>query len=408
VTPRSSLPATLVVVALVASASARAANEDPRIEISYDDAVARAARIAPDVVVARSREAVASAEIGIAGTYPNPTVFGATSTQAAKFSGDLSVPLIVLGQRGAAERASRADYETVRVDTQVTVNDVRASAAHAFVLIWLAERMAEARADAATVTRKLEGAVMGRVDVGSSPAVEGLRVRAERLRADADAREAEQLVDAAASELGRWIGIIDGHALRAKGDPAVPEAPPSLGALALRVNNNPSARREDFDAWASEAHASRERALVRPAMTLNLGMDIADPTLPATNYRAQLGIDVPLFNQRGAYIEREEKAATVARARADAERRRLTADLVSAYRTFEAVSARRKALEEGVLPAAEAAANATEESYALGHAPLVAVLDAERARIDAHVSLLEAKAARANAWVDVMQAAGWP
>jgi cobalt-zinc-cadmium efflux system outer membrane protein len=398
----------MMVVALLAPGPARAANDESPLEISYDDALVRAARVAPDVVVARGREAVANAEIGIAGTYPNPTVLGATSTQAAKFSGDVLVPLIVLGQRGAAERASRADYETVRVDTKATLNDVRSSCAHAFVVLWLAQRNAEARADAAAVARRLEGAVLGRVDVGSAPAVEGLRVRAERLRADADAREAEQLVDAAASELGRWIGVIDGRALRAKGEPTTPEAPPALGALALRVNDNPAARREDFDALASEAHASRERALVRPAMTLNLGMDVADPTLPATNYRAQLGIEVPLFNQRGAYVEREQMGAAVARARADAQRRRLTADLVSAYRTFEAVSARRKALEEGVLPAAEAAANATEESYALGHAPLVTVLDAERARIDARISLIEARAARASAWIDVMQAAGWP
>ena len=398
----------LLHLAIVASAvlPGRRANAQ---EISYEQAVARAASIAPDVAVARSREAVANAEIGVAGTYPNPSLIGATSTQTAKLSGTLSIPLVILGQRGAAQRASRADFDTVHVDTAVAVNDARAAAAHAFVALWLAERTAGTRADAAAVTRRLEAAVLGRVELGAAPEVEGLRVRAERLRADADADEAAQLVDAAGSALGRWVGIPDGRALRAKGDPVAPEAAPALVSLLGRVGAAPSVRREDFDARAGEAHAATERALVRPTLALDIGFDYGDPTLlGATNYRAQLAMDLPLFNQRGAFIERELRSAQVARTRSDAERKKLTADLASAYRTFEAVSARRKALEEGVVPAAEAAASATEESYKLGHAPLVAVLDADRARIEARVALIEARAARSNAWVDVLQATGWP
>ena len=81
-------------------------------------------------------------------------------------------------------------------------------------------------------------------------------------------------------------------------------------------------------------------------------------------------------------------------------------DLIVAYETFVALSHRLKALDGGVVPAAEAAARATEESYTLGRATLVTVLDSERARIDARLSLLETKAARANAWIDAERAAG--
>jgi outer membrane protein TolC len=404
-------------LALTISLAARAQPpEAPPTEVSFQQALDWAAQRAHDVRVARERENVAQAEIGVAGTYPNPSVLAGTSTQAAKLSVGVSTPLVVLGQIGAAQRASRADLATVQVDTSAALNEARTASALAFVRLWLAERTAAARAEAAAVERRLEAAVLGRVDVGSSPQVEGLRVKAERLRADADAQEAAQLVDAAGSELGRWIAVADGHALRVKGDPTVPDDAPPLASLLPRVGDNPSARREDLDAHASEERASRERALVRPALTLDLGMDAFDPTLcptgrscgdPPINYRAQLGIEVPLFNQRGSYVDRERANAAVARARAEAERRRLASDLVSAYRTFEAVSSRRKALEEGVVPAAEAAANATEESYSLGHAPLVAVLDAERTRIDARLALIEARASRASAWVGVMRALGW-
>ena len=51
---------------------------------------------------------------------------------------------------------------------------------------------------------------------------------------------------------------------------------------------------------------------------------------------------------------------------------------------------------------------ATEEAYALRLTPLIAVLDAQRALVDARVSALEAQAARANAWTDLEHALGAP
>jgi outer membrane protein TolC len=274
--------------------------------------------------------------------------------------------------------------------------------------LWLAQQTAAARQDAAQIARRLETAVMGRIEVGASPEIEGLRVHAERLKADADAQEAEQLVASASSELGRWIGMPGADDVRAKGDLPIPETMAALPSLLSQAHESPAAVREDTDARAAEARAHRERALVRPGVSLDLSMDTHDPTLPVSNYHAMLGFDLPLFNQRGPLIDREVANASASRSRADATRARLSAELVSAWRMFSATGARRKALEEAVVPAAEKAAAATEESYALGRASLVAVLDAERARIEARMSLLEARAANAFSWVDIQTAMGWP
>ncbi|HEX4341604.1 MAG TPA: TolC family protein [Polyangiaceae bacterium] len=399
---RAARPAAALFLIVFTAAGARAAN------VTYAEALAAARRGSGDLAAARALEDVARADIGIAGVYPNPSVSVGTSTQTARFSGGVSVPLVILGQRGAAVTASKADLVTSRIATEIAWSDVRAATARAFVALWLAAKSAAARADAATVAARLDDAVKGRVEVGAAPELEGLRAHAERLRADADAREAAELVGAAGSDLGRWMGLPDGAELRASGDPDVPAATPVVGELAPRVDANPAVRRERADAQAAEARADRERALVRPALALDLGVDIGDPTLPATNYRAQLGIEVPVFNQRGPYVEHELAAARAARFRANAERIRLSAALAVAYRQFVAVSTRRDALASGVVPAAESAAQATEAAYTLGRLPLVAVLDAERARIDARLSLLEAEASRANAWVDVQYALGAP
>ena len=58
------------------------------------------------------------------------------------------------------------------------------------------------------------------------------------------------------------------------------------------------------------------------------------------------------------------------------------------------------------MPAMNAAASASREAYALGHSPLVATLEAERARLEGKLELVAATADRANAWIDVQHAVG--
>jgi outer membrane protein TolC len=324
------------------------------------------------------------------------------------------VPLVLLGQRSAAIDAGRAELATTAVETEMAAADVRAAAAHAYVLLWRAQGVAAEQERAAAVARHLDDAVAGRVELGASASVDGLRSHAERLRAEAAAAQASRLVLAAASELARWLAVADGASLRALDSPAVPEPPPPVAELAARLYESPSIRRERADANAAEARVLRERAFVRPTFAVDLGIDAWDQTLcpngpcnnPPVNYRAALAFEVPLLSQRGAFIEREQANALAARTRERAESVRLSAAVRSAFNTFQAWSEDARALAEGVVPAAGAAATAAEESYALGRAPLVAVLDAEKARIEASLSLLESRRAQADAWIDVEHAMG--
>jgi len=399
-----------VLATLLSIVPALAAAQEPR-RVSIDEALRAARAASPDLVVARAREGVARTEVDIAGVYPNPSVAVGTSTQTAPFSATVSVPLVFLGQRGAAMDAARADQATVALDTVVTWNDVRQAAERAYAMLWLAEGVVAARRESASLQATLEAAVVQRVQVGSAPEVDALRVHAEKVRSDADVLEAMAEVSAAASDLGHWMGLSDGADLRSSGDPPAPDAVPPLASLLARLESSAPVRREVSDAHAAEAHAARERALVRPSMALDVGADFGDPTVQSPgvpNYRALLTVEVPLFNQRGGFIDRELAQGDVARARAQAARIQGAAELSAAYRTFDAATARHKVMAESVLPAAQGAAKATEEAYVLGRAPLVAVLDAERARVDARVTTLESQAARSIAWANVEHALGAP
>ncbi|MDP9148384.1 MAG: TolC family protein [Myxococcota bacterium] len=398
-------------MALLVTLVAAAARAQQTRAVSYDDALRAARRAAPELMVAQARERVARADVGIAGVYPNPTIIGGTSSQTAKLSATLSVPLVILGQRGAAVDAARADEATVAYDTRVAWNDIRQQTARAFIGLWLAEGVAQARGDSAAIEATLESSVVQRVQVGSSPEIDALRVHAEKLRTDADLQDAVAHVNAAGSALGRWMGLSDGSSLRATQPPVVPVAPLPLNALLARLAESAPLQREISDVRASEARVFRERALVRPLMTLDFGFDAFDPSLTypnQPNYRAQLAVEVPIFNQRGPFIDRERASGDIARARVQSERVQLAAELTAAYQLFEAASARQRTLVEAVVPAARQAAKAMEDAYALGRVPLVAVLDAERSLVDTRLTALDSQASGASAWVDVEHALGSP
>jgi outer membrane protein, heavy metal efflux system len=391
----------------IAALVLRAGLAHAELPISYSEALAQAKRRAPSVAVIRATEQVAEADSRVAGMYPNPTVSLGTNTDSARLALAASVPLVILGQRGAALAAGRAEYAVAKLDGLASFADLRATTAHAFVTLWLAERTARARADAASVSERLEASVQSRVEVGSSPMLEGLRSHAERLRTDLEARSAEAAVDAAAANLAIWIGAGYDDPVRALGDPGVPDRIPNLTELSAHVAQTPSVQRALAELRASQARASSERAQVRPLMSLDFGADFYDPTTPGVpNYHAQLGLEVPLFNQRGPLIEREERKAAVARSQVRAEQARLNAELIAGYRTFSALTTQATTLANELVPAASNAARATEESYVLGRAPLVAVLDAERARIEAELALVESQSARANTWIDIERALG--
>jgi outer membrane protein, heavy metal efflux system len=414
-------PVRALLTALVAALIPTAASAQVERSVTLEDVLREARRAAPDLLVARARESVAHAEVGVAGVYPNPSAAVGTTTQGPKITADVYIPLVILGQRGAAMDAARADEATVGLDTQVTWIDIRQAAVRAYIALWLAEGVADARRQSAAIEATLEQAVVQRVQVGSAPELDALRVHAEKLRADDDVLEATAQVTASGSELGRWMGIADGGGLRVSGNLDAPDAAPTLASLVGRLDSNASVRREQSDVRAAEAHVDREKALVRPNLSLDLGVDALDCTLvnpygycapgasaPPNNYRAQLTFEVPLFNQRGSFIEREKAQGDVARARVQAARVQASAELTAAYRTFEAATARQRTLVESVVPAAQGAAKGTEEAYTLGRAQLIAVLDAERALVDARVTALEAQAARASAWADVEHALGTP
>jgi cobalt-zinc-cadmium efflux system outer membrane protein len=373
-------------------------------EVDYAEALALAGSRSPELVAARAREGIGRASVRVAGELPNPTMTVGTASELAKLSVDLSFPIPIFGQREAAIAAGSAELGVIRADTRVAASDSRWSAARAFVALWAAERVAEARHDAAKIAANVETAVVGRVDAGSAPELDRLRAHAERIRAEADAQDADAHVDAAGFELGRWVGLVD--ALHTRGDPDVPSATPTLETLRGGVADNPLLDREHRDALAALKRADHEKALARPLIVLSAGIGAFDPTIPAPDFHASIGLELPIISWRQPMVDRERASAIAADARREAERIRFATEVATAHRLLMAAAARASTLETAVVPAAEATAVASRDAYTLGHSPLIVVLDAERARVDSRLQLVLAKADRASAWIEIQHITG--
>ena len=256
---RHSICASLMILG---TSAASFASDD--LTLTYAEALTMARERSPMVAVSRGRETVVWAEGRVAAIYPNPSVSTGTTTQAAKITVGVTVPLVILGQIGAATAAGRAEFATAKIDTEVTATEVHAGAAHAYVALWLAERTSSARADATELTKRLQDAVRGRVEVGSAPELESLRARAEYLRAASDSRAASEFVNAAAADLGRWIGGATSM-LRTNGDPTTPDEAPPFAQLADRVPNETGreTRRVGCTSCASSSGSGTRNAAAR-------------------------------------------------------------------------------------------------------------------------------------------------
>ena len=141
---RHSISASLMILG---TSAASFASDD--LTLTYAEALTMARERSPMVAVSPgARDRCVGGRQSCGRIYPNPSVSTGTTTQAAKITVGVTVPLVFLGQIGAANAAGRAEFATAKIDTEVTATEVHAGAAHAYVALWLAERTSSARADA--------------------------------------------------------------------------------------------------------------------------------------------------------------------------------------------------------------------------------------------------------------------
>ncbi len=375
-------------------------------ELQFSRARALAVLHAPEVQLARGREAVAGAEVVTAGAWLNPTLTVSSAVQTSRLSTGVSLPLPIFGQLGVARSAAEADLKAARADSQSTEHQSRCDASEAWIDLWEAQGRSALLDGAARDADRLADVASQRFQAGTAPQVDVVRARADRARAHAEATTQASVVGAAAARLQLWLGPAPPGGWTAVGEWGFEKQPPALEAIAGRLTGHPTLRRDGELTAAARAHVKSEERQRLPLVEAQLTVAALDPTLPGPDVIGGLAFELPILSQRSGPVSKARAEQALAERQAEADRLRLEAALSEAHLKAVASAERVTSFEKEVVPSAEQARAMTEEGYRDGRVDLLRLLEAQRAVVDARLAALEAKAAYGRAMVELERASG--
>ena len=361
----------------------------PRIEMTLAEALSRADS-APDAVVARAVQAVAESSIGVVGMPQNPSFSAATHTVTTQLALSLSVPFRWGGQRASALDVARADRDAAAADAGATVERAREAVTGAWFTLAANEQLEKLSGGRVERLQRTAAAVKDLFDAGRVARVDLVRAQAELAGARADVFTATAERKSASAALAQLVGIVPSSEVVTAGERPAPVAAPELAALLARVPNSAELRAAEARARAAQARVTKAKRDGLPALTLEGGADIDDPTNDGTDKHLSLGLSIPIGARASLRV------STADQERVAAERARLSksieTEVVTRWYRSEAARQRLEALENAGLPAAGEAAELARLAYREGRLDLLRLLESERA-------LLEVEANRIGTWV---------
>jgi len=361
-----------------------------------------------------SRRASASAEAGIAmaAGRPNPTLSLNTSGIHAQHPDShtyldtilrIDQPIERGGKRALRLGVADALLEASRSDESDSLRQQRMLARQAYFDLKAAEDRARLGRESARLAHQVLSKAEWRLKAGDLAPTDVARIRADTLRADSDASQAEADHQRARLALAQLLAMESDAARLATADPW-----PRLTAL--------PALQPDLNARPDVIAALHRVAAADQAIDLARAQRVRDVTVGAQFERNNqdpgsnligVGVSVPLFT--GYDFRGELRQAYVARESAQDELERVKAAAAADFNqsTFEAgrLSERARHLRDEALPAARKASAAVQFAFSQGAASTLDVIDARRSlyavETDTVNALDDAAKARA-AWAAAM------
>lgn len=316
-----------------------------------------------------------------------PTLTGGTHTEVARLSLALAVPLRWGGQRSTALEVARAERDAAVADVAAAADRAREAVTAAWFRLAADEELARIAAARVARLERTTAAVKELYDAGRVPRLDVVRTDAEVASARANVFTASAERRASAATLALLVGAEPGIDFVTSGERPLPAPLPDLASLRARAASAADARAADARGRAADARIAKAKREGLPALTLEGGVDVNDPTVPGTDKHVALGLAIPVGASAGVAVSGAE------RERASAERSRivrsLEAELVATWNRTEAARQRLEALDSATLPAARESAELAGIAYREGRLDLLRLLESERALLDADVSRVE-------------------
>jgi outer membrane protein TolC len=385
---RSVAAAALAILAVRPGWSGDAGAEATAVRVvTLEEALAAAASV-PEVAAAAASERAADAGIRVAKIPGEPSLTLATRSVSAKESVAVSIPFRWGGQRGTAVDEANAERETAARLREAAVAGARRLCRVAWFTLAAAEDRLRAADELVARSETNRRAIDDLLDVQRASRLDAARAKAEWATASASRAGADQAVVAASAELRALLGSDMGRLSAGEARPKPPAEGEFSSWRQRALASSPDVAIAQAELRSADARVARRARERLPTTSLEAGADWNDPTQPGTDALLGLGITFPMRGRAArdaAQADRDRAAALLELAR-----RRVDADVETAWSAVAAARARFQAMEDAVRPAAAESAELTRIAYREGKLDLFRLLDAERVLADAERDHAEA------------------
>lgn len=400
--------------------------------LSIDQLVAMALERSPVVLAARARIEAARGERVQSALRPNPSLMSDWREEVGGADRvsmlGLNVPLDLFQRRGRIGVADQAiviaEQEAAEIERGLGAG-VRSKA----LQVLAAVRQLGLRVEIAATLTQFRDLVGARAASGAAPPLERDMAEVEGRRADAEVSRQRAAAAAALAELRGWIGMpTDQPLLLRSGLEDIERSwatadPSESGATIAQVlNTRPDVRVAEAQLASSSARANLVRLEAKPEVSLSgsymrmnsgfalFGVDASGAQVPIRSifHNLSIGATVTL-----PWRDRRQGDIAAASARTRAAQHEVNARRIAASAEIDAARVRVRHLEEalaiyanGLRTLALRNLEVVRQSYALGRATLLDVLNATRRYLDVETAYTDVLVDTLQARIDLASAMG--
>ena len=395
----------LVAAVLLSGAAGAAAQSAPPLPLAAALALARDAL--PEVAAATARVDAAREASQLAGRLPNPAI-EVRSENWASGAPDPGLPLDVFatvtqavelgGKRRARVGVSAAGVSSAEAFRAVVLNRAALDVSRVYLDAVRLRDRARAQRDHAASLGEATRVMRRRVEVGTAPESDLLKLVTEEARAALDLTRSTLGAARAVALLGARLGTdVDPEQLQL---PAVPAVPAEGAVLVDRLPDLAAARSA---VTAATGLVDLERARGVPDLAVNAGVK---RTAGYTTGVAALTVGLPIFDRNG--LARALAAGHLRAVQLDAQavERRLRGEFAATRAAAVSLGERAAWAPAGLVEPARAARDAARAAFAAGALDVLRLVDAERVFAEASALSVELTVDAVAAAIEVRLASG--
>jgi outer membrane protein, heavy metal efflux system len=401
----------VIVVSLVCLALPPPAAAQPpqSIPFTFSAALERAMTANPAIVAARSRRAVGTAGVAVAGERLNPEGRVEFDRDTPRQSYSVAVPLELGGKRTRRLAVAEAAVRTADAEIAQVIAETRNAVRRAYVERSVAEARLTLLEDLQMLMTRARDAAQQRFDAGDAPRLEVLQAELALAQAQNQVTGARGSATAARMQFNALLGMpFDAPTILAP----EPILEPMTFEAAMERARAASAELTLLDRRLDEQRArlALAKALRTPDVTpegsLTHGFeDVSDFQF---GWKAAVAVTMPLFTTHKAGVVLEESTLVQLTAERTAAEARIAGEVAAATAVADAQRQQFLRYRDQIVPQAMQVETMADDAYRLGQTGIAAYLQALQATRDVRLAALQAESELQTALTDLERAIGAP